>query len=75
MFSQAPAQSGAQEERKWHGSGGRKGAEEEAAEGRMCEHQQAAWELNLKVPLLWLERENSPLHLPQEVFAISRSIS
>lgn len=47
---------------------------EEASEGRPCQCQEAAWKLNLKDLLLWLERENSPLRLPQEVFAASRSL-
>lgn len=48
---------------------------EEASEGRPCQRQEAAWKLNLKGLLLWLERENSPLRLPQEVFAVSRSLT
>lgn len=48
---------------------------EEAAEGRVCQRQGAACKLNLKDLLLWLERENSPLHLPQEVFVVSRSLT
>lgn len=67
MFSRAPGQNRAQDERKWQSLGGKKGMKEEAAEGRTCQRQEAAWKLNLKDLLLWLERENSPLHLPQEV--------
>lgn len=55
--------------------GGKKGMKEEASEGRPCQRQEAAWKLNLKGLLLWLERENSPLRLPQEVFAVSRSLT